>query len=283
MKQNTRQRWIHPMIFSLLLLLMAACQQGASPAAPTAVVNATVLGEDFNPQPGLITWQREPNYVLFRAEIIGSNDAFLARNTVPECTIYGDNRIVWQNNLDSSEVQILEDRLSDGTISAFVQYLTVNERVYTYTERLPEVAAQFETTPVVERVTVAVNGITHRADGLSGWDPGWFDRVLTACQTLSTAPVLVVPGSGWLSTREVAFNPQPPLILWDAGVTGISLAGFTGDTPGWVQGAGVGQLWNRIRALPVNSLYRDGDRTFQVALQVPGVTLGSPPQPTAER
>jgi hypothetical protein len=263
-------------MFVLFLLGSAACQTTAPPAVPTAAASANQIGDDFNPQPGLITWLHDPNYVLFRAEIIGGEDPFLVRNVIPECTIYGDNRIVWQTNLDSSDSQILEDRLSDETISAFIQYLTVNERIFTYTEKLPEVAAQYEVAPVVERVTIAVNDIPHRADSLSGWDIRWFDRVLNACQHLSIAPVLVLPTGGWLTTEEVAYDPQPPLAIWSAERTGIGLADYLGETPGWITGEGVAELWQLVRSLPLTTLYLDGERYFRVALQVPGTTRASP-------
>ncbi|MCK6577442.1 MAG: hypothetical protein L6Q98_04980 [Anaerolineae bacterium] len=283
MRWKTRQRSFALARLCLLLVLSAsACQQGpAQDSPPTAAVDASLLGDRFNPAPGLITWTRDANEVLFRAEIVGGEDPFLARSIVPECTIYGDNRIVWQNMLDSADVQVLEDRLSDQTISAFVQYLTVGERIYTFTEKLPEVAAQYDTAPVVEHVTINVNGILHRADGLSGWDSTWFDRVLATCQGLGAAPVLVLPSQAWVNSREVSYDPQPALILWDAAATGIRLGAYTGDTPGWVEGDGVRQLWNRARGLPLNSLYREDGRTYQIALQVPGVTRGSPPPPTS--
>lgn len=262
----------------LFALGVASCSQPPAPPA-TAAVSIAAGGDGFNPLPGLITWVRDPNYVLFRAEIAGGEDPFLDRNVIPDCTIYGDNRIVWKNELDAQENQALEDRLSDDAISAFIQYLTVTERIYTFEEKLPDLATQFPTVPVVERVTIAVNGMSHRADGLSGWDAGWFDRVLDTCKSLGQSPVLILPQAGWLSTREVPFDVAPPLVMWDAAATGFSLGEHVGDTPGWVTGQGVAQLWERIHSLPLNSIYQDGDHFYWVALQIPAVTRGSPPTP----
>lgn len=258
-------RWGMPL---LIAIGIAACDQSGSQAPPTAAVTIN---------DGLVTWSRDPNFVLFRAEIAGGEDPFLGRNVVPECTIYGDNRIVWMT--ENGDGDALEDRLSDQAISGFIQYLAVNERIYTFTEKLPELEAQYDTVPVVERVIIAVNDITHRADGLGGWESGWFDRVLMACQSLGTAPVLIAPQGGWLTTQEVSYSMQPPLIVWDSERTGISLASYGGNTPGWVTGAGVAELWRRLHSLPFNSLYQDGERFFHVALQVPGVTRASPPTP----
>lgn len=248
---------------------IAACQPAASgpPIASVTVAD------------GLVTWSRDPNFVLFRAEISGGEDPFQGRNTVPDCTIFGDNRIVWTT--DNGDGNALEDRLSDQSISTFIQYLAVNERIYTFTEKLPDLAEQYDTVPVVERVLIAVNDITHTADGLGGMESGWYDRVLTACQSLGVAPVLIAPQSGWLTTQEVPYAMEPPLVVWNSTLTGISLGNYTSDTPGWVTGAGVAELWQRIHALPFNSLYQDGERYFHVALQVPGVTRASPPAPAS--
>ncbi len=261
----------HPIAaIAVLILILCGCQQSVPPGPPTARVSSGG---------GVIAWTRDPAFVLFRAEIVGG-EAFAAMSQVPLCTLYGDNRIVWTDITDTRDANVLEDRLSDAVISTFIAYLTVNERIYTFEEKLTDRATSGNTMPIVERVTIAVNDTVHRANGLSGWESGWFERVLSACRNLSAAPVLIAPAAGWLSAREVAFTVEAPLIFWDAERTGIALAQYT-NTPGWVSGAGAVELWTRIRAIGTSALYQEGDRTYQVALQVPGVTYDAPPPPAA--
>ncbi len=253
-------RWIFTIA---LILLIAACQ----PAATN------------EQQPNIVRWDHNPQNIIFRADIVGGESDFQARNDIPNCTIYGDNRVVWSNELGPSTVQVLEDRLPDAAINAFAQYLAVNERVYTYEARLKEIQAQADVNPVVETIVINVNDLPHTADSFGGWDGDWFPRVLAGCKNLSQAPVLVAPSSGWLSAQRVSFSMQPPVATWNAKQMGISLNSATG-APQWISGDAASSLWNTIHSLPSNLIFEDGSDYFEVALQVPGVTRDAPPAPS---
>jgi hypothetical protein len=248
-------RWIF-----VLVLLVAACQPAPNPSNPS-----------------IVTWDRSPQAILFRADVIGGESEFHTRNAIPNCTIYGDNHLVWVNELGPFQIQVLEDRLTDEAISAFVQHLAVDERLYTYEAGLPDFDGADQ--PVVETVSIDVNDIEHHADSFSGWGADWFPRVLDACKNLSRAPVLVAPSSGWVSAQSVPFSMQPPLVTWDTARMGFSLAEVLGGTARWISGDGAGSLWNTLHALPSNTIFQDGDSYYQAALQVPGISRESPPAP----
>ena len=254
-------RWI---VTFALLLLMAACR----PAQPEV-------------KPNIVGWDRSPQTIVFRADIVGGESDFQARNNIPNCTIYGDNRIVWVNELGPSQLQVLEDRLPDTAINVFVQHLAVDERIYTYEARLKEIQAQADVNPVVETVALNVNDIAHTADSFGGWDGDWFPRVLDACKKLSQAPVLVAPTSGWVSAQSVPFSMQPPITSWDAKAMGLSLSSVADGAPHWIKGASASSLWNTLHTLPSNLLFEDGSNYFEVALQVPGITRDAPPAPAS--
>ena len=127
-------------------------------------------------QPGLIDWDRSPASIVFQADVVGGPQDITRMSEVPICTIYGDNRIVWVNELDAFHVEILYDFLTDAAISDFITYLTVQERIYTYEAYATE-QANGGIAPVFEVVTINVNGQLHSADAFSGWDSEWFSRV----------------------------------------------------------------------------------------------------------
>ncbi len=256
-------RWIVALSW---LLLLAAC-------SPTPASDQTANATPSD----VVFWERDAQTVIFRADVIGGESDFRARNAVPNCTIYGDNRMVWVNELGPFKIEVREDRLPDGAISAFVQYLTVNERIYTYDARLPQVEQQSDVNPVVETVLINVNGVEHHGDSLGGWDRDWFPRVLNACKSLSLTPVLVAPSSGWLSAREIPFSMQPPLVMWDPAQMGVSLASAPPDAPQWISGENAASLWQTLHSLPANMIFEEGDQYYEVALQVPGITRDSPP------
>lgn len=239
----------------MLALLLAACSYPAPTPTPST----------------LAQWDRSPQAITFRADVVGGEGEIGARNAIPDCTIYGDNRVVWTNPLSSFEIQVLEDRLSDTVVDDFVQYLTVDERIYTFGGH------DTDGTQPVENVWITVSGSTHHADAISGWGAAWYPRVRDACKHLSNAPVLVAPTSGWLSAQAVEFNPQSPVSRWNGALIGLSLADIGAGEPRWISGEGAAWLWGTLHSLPTSLIFDDAGSYFQVALQVPGVTRDAPP------
>ncbi len=252
----------------VVLVLVAACRPSSQ----------NIEGS-FNPDPNLVQWDHSPQAVVFRADVIGGDDDFHARNAIPNCTIYGDNRVVWVNELGPFHIQVLEDRLTDPTISAFIQHLTVDERIYTYDSHLSDLQTETSVNPVVETLKVNVNGLGHSGDSLGGWDSSYFPRIVDACQSLSKSPVLVAPSSGWLVAQSVPFSIAPPIVDWDKDASGLSLAALADGSPHWISGAAASQLWDTLHSLPSNLIFDEGDSYYEVALQVPGITRDAPPAP----
>ncbi len=60
-------------VFTLigLLLLLAACDGGAG-------IGANAVNDS-----GVIQWEHSPETIVFRAQIVGGEDSFLARNEIP--------------------------------------------------------------------------------------------------------------------------------------------------------------------------------------------------------
>ncbi|HVU09855.1 MAG TPA: hypothetical protein VHD90_01205 [Phototrophicaceae bacterium] len=255
-------RWIFAL---MVLVLLAACRPATNNQAA---------------DPNIVQWDRNPQTILFRADVIGGETDFMTRNDIPNCTIFGDNRIVWVNELGPFQIQVLEDRLSDATISGFIQHLAVDDRIYTYDAHLADIQKQSNANPVTETITLNVDGIEHQADSFSGWNSDFFPNVLQDCKNLAQAPVLVAPSTGWISAQTIPFNMQPPLVVWDAQQTGISLNTVaSAGSPVWMTGQGVTTLWNELHSLPTTTIFEDDKNYFQVALQVPGVTRNAPLAP----
>ena len=258
-------RWM----FALVLVAGVGMVAGCRPAPTNNRID-----------PNIVQWDHSPTTIVFRADVIGGESDFRARNAIPNCTIYGDDRVVWVNELGPFQVQVLEDRLPDAQISAYAQYLAANERIYTYDAHLSDVETQSAVSPVAETVTINVNNTQHQADSFSGWDSNWFPTVLAACKGLSKAPVLVAPSSGWLSAEKVDFSMSLPLATWDEKAMGLSLDAVTGGSPRWMSGNSASQLWNTLHSLPSNLIFQDGTDYYAVALQVPGITRDAPAAPS---
>lgn len=126
-----------------ILALVAIVIAGAALLAACQTVDVEVPGDgggfvvaDDHP----IQWQRTPETVVFRADVAGGStlDPFLMQNEIPFCTIYGDNRIVWTNELGDFQTQVLWDIINDDAMRDFIGELVVNEAIYGYLNPAPD-------------------------------------------------------------------------------------------------------------------------------------------------
>jgi hypothetical protein len=260
-------------IFSLMLLLLslAACEGGGGNHEPF----------DAN---SLITWDRNPQSVVFRTEVVGGDqaDAFLRRNEIPLCTIYGDNRVVWMNDLGDFTSQVLWDRVTDQQIQDFILYITVAQQVFNYDaggDLQPPSAVQ----PVREVITISVSGRIHQTDSMSNtpWPLDYFETIVGFCKLVSQSPVLFEPTGAWVTVQSVPYDSARPLQIWDSSVSTFKLheVAERGE-PVWLTDNNLRVLWNIIRTSSPQVLFSDLDgNAFEVVMEVPGVHPNAQPAP----
>jgi hypothetical protein len=262
-------------LFVCLLILLAACQT-STPESPE------VIGEVTRPElVEAIQWERNPNTVVFRAEVAGgdTDTAFYARNDVPYCTIYGDNRVVWTTTAARSDDGVVFDIVSDEAIRIFVDRLINELQIYEY-DTMVDLLPTSEAQPVFERLTLFVNGRVHQTDSFAGWDFAFFQELLNACRNISTAPIAFVPEQAWVSAQRVDYDPDRPSVLWDGSAAELRLAELaeSGERR-WVTGQNAAALWDQIRAGGTDLQFTENSETFQVAVEIPNLTRSSPPAP----
>ena len=256
--------------FLVSLLALSACQSNAAGGDP----------QNSNS----IQWDRSPSSVVFRADVVGGSDEanFASRNEVPPCTVYGDNRVVWLNQLGPYETQVLWDQVADQSVRDFVSALTVNERFYDYEARA-NLQPATSVRPVIETLMLFVNDEERQSDSYSGWEGDYYRRILSKCQTISTTPILFEPSEAWVSAEAIPADQADTStfnVPWDAEANRLSFAEVaeSGERR-WITDRNVLVLWNLIRNSPSNLRFTEDDQHYRVALEAPGVTRHAPPAP----
>jgi hypothetical protein len=256
-----------------LIFTLAGCGQGNNDAAATPDVQSVV---------GLVNWNHDPYQVVFRAETVGGDntDALYRLNDVPACTIYGDGRVVWtEQSMSGGVPTVLFDVLTEERVTSFALYLSVELRFLTYTEEYPnEIPGSSD--PVYEKMTLAINDVTHVTDAFSTWPDQYYDIVLEACQKLAITPRKFEPDAGWLSAQMVTYNASVPSIIWDAAAAGFSFNEVSAtQEKRWMEGNLVKILWRAMYDNSFDIQFDENGIVYQIALQVPGVTRDAPPAP----
>lgn len=233
-------------------------------------------------QQSVIQWDRDPSSIVFRAEVVGGEQTYTRKNEIPLCTIYGDNHVVWTVTDGSNQTSVLHDRLTDEQIAQFVEDLTLAFRIYDYT-READIASSGDVAPVFEQLTLNVNGIEFITDAFGGWDYDYFELLRQRCADLSQSPVIYEPTAAWISAEQVDYNPNAPSIRWDGAGRGLDLAELAASgEPVWVTDSNVRLLWSVVQSNPPDFQMEQGENVYQIRLEIPNVTIDSPPAPSGE-
>ncbi|MFZ4814586.1 MAG: hypothetical protein ACOYL5_08630 [Phototrophicaceae bacterium] len=257
----------------LLTGVLVACRTAPTGQPPPNPENQGVAA---------ITWVRSADEIVFRADVVGGSNTFDRRNDIPNCTIFGDNRIVWTDNSQPGRLTVLTDFLEDINVYDFVNELAINYRFYTYQAKA-RIQLPSESSPVYELMTLKVNNELHTVDGFESLPTEYFRDLVTLCQEMSNAPAYYEPAAGWLSARQLNYDPEATLVTWSAEASGIDLYALSATTqPLWVANEIVPVLWNISVNTPRNRMFKQGDGYFEVAFEIPNITRLSPPAPSAE-
>lgn len=263
------------MMIVMLVILLTACDAFSNDDGGNN--GGGNSGNNSNNGSDVINWTDDSGTIIFRAEITGGDDAnaIYRKNDVPLCTIYGDGRLVWART-DQGETDVLFDVLDDSTIRRFVSDLTIQQQIYSLDSEAG-LAIPSENSPVVEQVTLTVNGVTHVTDSFSDWSDEFFGTVLDMCQGLADSPAIFEPDAAWISAEIVDVDSNTPQVFWDAEASGLDLLDTTGGQRKWITGPLVPILWKVLRETSPDTVFNQDGNNVQIALEVPYVTVSSPP------
>lgn len=253
----------------LFFLLLAACQ--TTPGVPTPI--GTVTRPDLVT---LINWERSPLAVVFRAEVATiDTSSFERRSDIADCTVYGDNRIVFTTPTGTG-TGLSWQRISDEAIRLLVEDLMLEYQIYNQSagiDAIPEEQRPEQT----ESVMLVVNGQAHRADALGGWPEGYYQQITERCRAVADSPAELLPVEAYVSAQVVPYNDTRPTIDWDPS-SGIDLSTLTEERV-WLSGPAMQALWTAQRESGSGVQFRQIDTIYRIAVEVPGVTRYSPPPP----
>lgn len=267
------RKWL-PLLF---MILLAGCGGGGQ--------NVNLGGGDAAPGragDGTVNWVDDADHVVFRIDVVGGDEDFESKNDVPLCTIYGNNRIVWQGSSQPGSTVVLFSFLEPNTVRDYILTLFTEQGLNEY-ESLADTQPPGEVRPVYEQIEVNVNGNNYVTDAFANWPPDLFLEVLESCRNLSSQPVLFEPAGGWLSATYAEYDPEATVIQWNAAATGIDLVELAElGAELWLDNDVLPFLWNAMTNSPRNRIFQQGDTYFYVGFQVPNVHRDAPPAPTTE-
>lgn len=229
---------------------------------------------------GLFDWDRNPDSIIVRLDSQASaDDTVFLLNSIPPCTLWGDGRVVWVTRAQGGTREVLEARVKDSTMRAFVEGI-INRGFYDWRDELvpPSTSAS-----VAESITISLYSEVRTVRRYSNWPQNGYQAILAECASLAEQPVLVLPRAGWVSAYEVPYNSQAPGWLWpeDAPFTLQELA-FSGEAR-WMTGDLAAYIWERSREartdVQVFEMINEEYHAYRLAMVVPGISRYAPEAP----
>ncbi|MFP4322158.1 MAG: hypothetical protein ACLFTK_06880 [Anaerolineales bacterium] len=229
-----------------------------------------------NQQVGPLDWNRSSDNIVLRVDETRnqSGTAFLA-NEIPLCTLWGDGRLVWINELDTTR-EVLEAQLDDEAVRALIETVIFSG----FYDWESDFTIPDQSRNNMQSITLNLFSEERTVQRFSAWPAGGFQRILQACQQASDEPVLFLPEGGWVSAIEVTYNTEVGQIPWYDVASGFNLADVAGGAPPrWVSGNLAIVLWRDV-ILPRTTIHiRDQNQSYELIMQVPRVTRDAPPPP----
>jgi hypothetical protein len=256
------------LVYGLLVVVVAACGGGTQSSPATQ-----------EPAGLVINWDRSSETVVVRLDRLIENESKVERlNRLPPCTVYGDGHVVWVNTIPPNGEEILEAYVNEVGFRAFLEFIIRDQKFYS----IPDYAAD-ELPPAqdsaLESITLNVNQTVRTIRNYRVWQGNTYVAILDRCRKLSDTRGLFVPSAGWVtvfeqprkpSNPENGWPPTAPFKMADAAASGAAI---------WVQGPALRQLWNAQRQTLGQIIWLENNKSYRVAIQVPGISRDAPPAP----
>lgn len=242
---------------------LAACRQ-ETPASPAQ--------NGDNPL-GLFGWDTAPDALVVRLDSFMS-DASPAEslNHVPPCTIWGDGRVVWTSPAALIGQDVLEARIDDDALRAFVESI-IGRGFYTWED---EPLVSLDQTPLLEAITLSLYGDVRTVRRAANWPQNSFTRILDECRRLSPAPVLVMPSAGWVSAYPITLDPLLPSWPWPRSAPFTLRELAESRQARWLEGDLAAEIWQSARETNGAMQVEERGAAYALAFVVPGYSREGP-------
>ena len=251
-----------------LTLVLAACANSDSSDST----------QNNEAESGLLDWRRDADTMIVRLDRQSNKESVAYRlNTIPLCTLWGDGRVVWTTQNEDGLEEVLEARVPDTTIRAFLEDI-INRGFYDWEDELFPPSDDTR----VESLTVSLYDEVRTVRRYSYWPQNGFSQVLEACQSMAGTSVRVLPAAGWISAYSVPRNTQSPTWYWptNAPFTLEELAA-SGESR-WIESELATRIWQVAREDVGNiQVVGQSDQAYQVAIVVPGYSRDTVAPPEA--
>ncbi len=256
---------------------LSAEQTQAAQSNSSSASNST----QNSPAPS-IEWDTNPSTVIITAtNCCGLVTPFYRNNYIPDALLWGDGRIIWTQMGASGNRQVMQGQLSASQLQDWLQsaadagffgWKALYKDDISPTD-LPTRCITINLSSQVKQVCEYFQGAPQAYQKL-------YDQL---SQGLGVAGTPFVPQRAYLTAHSFpktnlgndGASPAGKTPLWKDQAAGVTLAGAGNGV--WLEGASVKQAWELVNQNPMAPAAVENGQTYQLTLQVPGISLSAPP------
>jgi hypothetical protein len=227
-----------------------------------------------------VSWDTNPQTLILKATFCcGMMPEFAKLNSIPDAQVWGDGRILWtQMEANNTQRKVLEGKLTSEQMSSLLQE-AVDAGFFGWQERYT--SANPPTDMPSQCLSIHLQSQSKQVcEYYEGAPQAFHDIYERAANGFGATGQDYTPEKGYLtaypmqSSSQDGGQPQPP--TWDAQSTGLSLAQAEQGT--WVQGPALKAAWDLVNNNPFGAYVQDGEDSYRISLQIPGVSMAEPPK-----
>jgi hypothetical protein len=224
-----------------------------------------------------LVWEKDPQAVVISATFCcGFVPQLAVTNYIPEAQIWGDGRIVWVVQEDTGSRSVFQAQLAPEEVSALLEQIA-GAGFFGWEARYGD----FTVSDLADQC-LQVNlesGSTAVCEYYKGAPQAFHELYDFITSGAGKRGGIYTPETGYLTVNElgpaVQAGPIDTSVDWDAAGLELSLD-EVGDGV-WIKGPALELAWQAVNARPWLPMVKNGDRLYEIGLQIPGLSREAPP------
>jgi hypothetical protein len=225
-----------------------------------------------------VQWDTKPDKLILRATFCcGFVPQGYAQNYIPDAQVWGDGRMIWSQQSSGGGRRVLTAQLTTPQMQALLQRV-VDAGFFGWKDEY----ADYSVTDMASQC-LSVE-LTRQSKSVCEYYKGapqafheLYDYVVGGAGATGAD---YIPAKGYLTATPQTFSSQQkvqPDLNWPATSVGFSLSEAVNGK--WVEGEALKLTWRVVNTKLWGSVVQDGDKYYQLTLQIPEVSQNALPTP----
>lgn len=225
-----------------------------------------------------VSWKTDPGSLIVSGTFCcGFTTPLVPLNYIPDVQIWGNGHIIWVERAEDGSRRVLEGWLSPQEMTQALQQVVDTGFFGMRSKYKNPLVADVAEKCLVVNLAGFEKQVCEYYEGAPQAFHELYDYLASGAGVEGED---YNPSSGYLLSFPLAvesmMSPDEVDMMWDSQSLGVSLSDAV-DQGIWVDGDILVAAWETVNANPWGNIVQEGDRYYQISLQIPGLSWQEPP------